>query len=293
MSKKKKEPSATTNPAQSLAQLETPQIKWKTILQIVAALAVVWITSLILIPYLGFWILGFAGLITMILAGFGIYILMLTRRSRAVIDIMKGATDEVGRKEAIDKLARDGSKDAMKLLARAQLVAQSKPLEALEILEGIDLKKAPVVLQDDIRSQLTLLYLRNNRIRDARIVADDIRLDRQPSAKAKAMYAAVIAESFARTGKPDEAKKLLDTFPPGESEYGEARALLLRAQVYTCIALKKRGLARKAMEELAQIEPNLLGSFIQKGTQPELMKIAKQVLSGSGMMQKPKMVRMR
>jgi hypothetical protein len=210
-----------------------------------------------------------------------------------VVDIMKSATDEAGRRRAIEKLSEDGSKDAMKTLAHAQLVAQTKPSEALELLEGIDIAKAPAVLQDDIRSQLVLLYLRGNRVRDARATADEMRLDRQPNAKAKAMYAAVMAESFARTGKVDEAQKLMETYSPDDPEYGEATALLLRAQIYTCFALKKRGLARDAMSKLAAIEPNLLGGFIQKGTQPELAKMARQLLSSSGAAPKPRMKRVR
>lgn len=282
---------ATKNPAKAIAEMERPQLKWKAIAQIAAGVAVVWVTCFILIPYTSYWILSVAGVVTLAVAGFGIYVWRLTRRSQAIVDIMKSATDESERQKAIEKLAEGGSKDAMKALARAQLVAQTKPLEALEILENIDIAKAPAIIQDDIRSQLTLLYLRNNRVRDARQVADLIRLDRQPNAKAKALYAAVIAESFARTGKAEEAQKLAETYSPDDAEYGEARGLLLRARVFTYFALKKRGLARKSMEAMAAIEPGLLGAFIQKGTQPELVKMAREVISQSGMRPKPKIVR--
>ncbi len=292
MSKRKTGPISPKDPAEALAQMEQPGIKWKAVLQIAAALVVLWVTGLILVPYLGYWMLGFVGVITLAVAGFGIYVWRLTARSRAVLDIMKGAAGEEGRQKAIEKLAEGGSKDAMKALARAQLVAQTKPLEALAILEGIDLKKAPAVLQDDIRSQIALLYLRGNRVKDARGMADLIRLDRQPNAKAKAMYAAVMAESFARTGKADEAQKLVETYAAEDPEYGEAKALLLRARVYTYFALKKRGLVRQAMEALAQVEPGLLGGFVQKGTQPELMKMARQILAGTGLAPKPKVKRL-
>lgn len=279
------------NPAKALAELERPQLKWKPVAQIAAGVAVVWVTCGILIPYSGYWILSIAGVVTVVVAGFGIYVWRLTRRSQAIVDIMKSATDDSERQKAIEKLAESGSKDAMRSLARAQLVAQTKPQEALEILEKINIAKAPAVIQDDIRSQLTLLYLRNNRVRDARQVADLIRLDRQPNVKAKALYAAVMAESFARTGKAEEAQKLVETYPPEDTAYGEARALLLRARVFTYFVLKKRGLARKSMEGLAQLEPGLLGTFVQKGTQPELAKMAREVLSQSGVMPKPKIMR--
>ena len=291
MAKSQKSPPVSNKPAKALAELERPQIKWKPIAQIAAGVAVVWITCMILVPYSSYWVLSIAGVVTVTVAGFGIYVWRLTRRSQAIVDIMKTATDESERQKAIDKLAEGGSKDAMKTLARAQLVAQTKPLEALEILESIDVAKAPAVIQDDIRSQLTLLYLRNNRVREARDTADLMRLDRQPNVKAKALYAAVMAESFARTGKAEEAQKLVETFPPEDAAYGEARALLLRARVFTYYVLKKRGLARKSMEALSAMEPGLLGAFIQKGTQPELVKMAREVLSQSGIRPKPKIIR--
>jgi hypothetical protein len=291
MAKSQQPSPVSKNPAKALAELERPEVKWKPVAQIAGGVAVVWVTCLILVPYTGYWILGIAGVVTVVVAGFGVYIWRLTRRSQAIVDIMKGATDESERQKAIDKLAEGGSKDAMKALARAQLVAQTKPLEALEILESIDINKAPAVIQDDIRSQLGLMYLRNNRIREARDTADLIRLDRQPNAKAKALYAAVIAEAFARTGKAEEAQKLVETYAPEDAAYGEARALLLRARVFTYFVLKKRGLARKSMEALAAMEPGLLGGFIQKGTQPELVKMAREVLTQSGVRPKAKIIR--
>ena len=101
-----------------------------------------------------------------------------------------------------------------------------------------------------------MFYLVAGRARDARELANEIRLDRQPQAKAKAMYAAVVAESFARTGDPEEARKLIETYDPKDKEYGQVAGMLLRAQVYTYAATKKRGRAREAME--SERGPNLL-----------------------------------
>jgi len=215
--------------------------------------------------------------------------------SAAIVDILKGATDEEGRQAALEKLRAGGGKgsDAMRKLAEAQLVAREAPNEAISILESIDLKKAPAVVQDDVRANLALMYLMNNRTRDARELADEIRLDRQPQAKAKAMYAAVQAEAFARTGKSDDAMKIIDTYDAGDPEYGEVNGMLYRAQVYTYMAKKKRGLAKKAMQQLAMVDPNMVAAFAMKGTHPQLNKMAKQVLQASGAMprQKMKMVR--
>ena len=74
-----------------------------------------------------------------------------------------------------------------------------------------------------MRANLGLLYLMHGRAKDARKLADDIRLDRQPNAKAKGMYAAVCAEAFARTGKADEAMKLLDTYKADDPEFGDEK----------------------------------------------------------------------
>lgn len=268
--------------AEALAKMERPQVKWQVIAQIAGAFAILWVTALMLQPYVGYWGVGVVGVLTLAAIGFGIYIYRWTRKSQAIVDIMKGATDAEGRQRALEQLAGGDQSDALNALARAQILAQTDPNGAMHVLESIDLVKAPAMVQDDVRSQLALLYLRVNRVRDARTLADDIRLDRQSNSKAKAMYAAIVAESFARTGKTDEAAKLLETYKADDPEYGEIAALLLRAQVYTYITLKKRGLARKAMENMAAIEPNLLGAFVQKGTSPELSKLAKEVLSSAG-----------
>ncbi|HEY8431228.1 MAG TPA: hypothetical protein VIL20_22770, partial [Sandaracinaceae bacterium] len=153
---------------------------------------------------------------------------------------------------------------------------------------GIDIKKAPAVVQDDVRANLAFMYLINNRAKDARTLVDELRLDRQPNAKAKAMYAAVSAEAFARTGRPDEAKKLLETYDAEDPEYGEVKPMLLRAQIYTYMATKNRGLAEKAMRKLAKADANMLAPFVQKGARPELQALAMKALRGAGLAPKPK-----
>lgn len=292
----KPKPPQRADPAEALAKLETPSIKWKVIAQVVFGFAIVWLVAFMLTPYVGFWSLVVAGVLTLVAAGFGLYVWRLTRKSAAIVDILKGATDAKGRAAAIAALEAKGGKggDAMNTLARAQLLAQDNPQEAMRVLESIDLKKAPAVVQDDVRANLALMYLVHNRAKDARPLAEEIRLDRQPQAKAKAMYAAVCAEAFARTGKPDEAMKLLDTYKADDPDYGEMRAMLYRAQVYTYVKLKKRGLAKKAMEQLAQLDPNVVAGFAQKGGHPDTKKMARDVLSKLGAIPKQKMrMRMR
>jgi hypothetical protein len=286
---KKKPEGLATNPADALAGVETPRMKWKVIAQIGAILVGLWVTAGVAVPFIGFWGIGVVGVLTLAALGFGIYIWRLTSRSRAIVDIMKGATDDEGRRHAIEALEGESSKDAMKALAQAQLLSQTDPQEAMRVLERIELKKAPTMVQDDLRAQLGLLYLRNQRVRDAREMVEPIRLDKRPDARSKALYAAVMAEAFARTGSGVEAGKLMETYPPDEAEQAETQALLWRAKVFTSFALKKRGLAQKAMEALARIEPNMVAAFTLKGHPPEIVQMAKQTLGRAGLGPKMKM----
>ncbi|QQR88636.1 MAG: hypothetical protein IPJ88_10295 [Myxococcales bacterium] len=275
--------------ADAMGEVERPTFKWKVVLQIAAAFLILWVTAFGTVQFISYWGVGVMAVLTLVAVGFGIYVWRLTKKSQAIADILSTATDPEGRKKAIEKLEAESGSDALKALAHAQLVAQEKPAEAVRILEGIDLKKAPAVAQDDVRANLALMYLMQNRARDARTLADEIRLDRQPNPKSKALYAAVVAESFSRTGKADEASKLLETYRHDDPAYGEVSAMLLRAQVYTFSAIKKRGLAKKAMESLAQTDLNMLAGFVQKGTHPEIMQMARQILGAAGMAPKMKM----
>jgi hypothetical protein len=279
------------DPAEALAQIETPQIKWTLIAQIGGGLAVLWVTAFMAVPWVSYFGVGVVGLITLAAIGFGIYIWRLTARQRSILNIMKSATDDEGRKRALIELGQGGDSDAMKAVAKAQLLAASDPAEAQRVLEGIDVKKAPMVVQDEVRAQLSLLYLRSNKVREARALADDMRLDRQPQPKAKAFYAAIMAESFSRTGNAEEGKKLLDTYLADDPAFTEVRPMLLRAQVFCYFQLKKRGLAKKAMDTLADVEPGMVAAFMQKGTPPEIIALARQTLSQAGFGPKMKIKR--
>ena len=291
MKNPKKRAIAPKDPAEALAQIETPQVKWSLIAQIAGGLAVLWVTAFMAVPWVSYFGVGIVGLITLAAIGFGIYIWRLTARQRTILNIMKSATDDEGRKRALAELGQGGDSDAMKAVAKAQLLAATEPAEAQRVLEGIDIKKAPMVVQDEVRAQLALLYLRGNRVREARALADEMRLDRQPQAKAKAFYAAIMAESFSRTGNADEAKKLLDTYLADDPAFSEVRPMLLRAQVFCYFQLKKRGLAKKAMDTLADVEPGMLAAFTLKGTPPEIIALARQTLAQAGFGPKMKIKR--
>jgi tetratricopeptide (TPR) repeat protein len=214
---KKQITAAPKDIGEALDQIEQPKMNWKVLGLIGLALAVIWVIAGILQPNIGY--VGFivAGVLTLIALGFLVWVWRLTRKSADIAAILKGATDKESRLAALEQLrARQtpGGKDALNAIAQAQLVAQENPGEAIAILEAIDLKKAPAMVQDDVRANLAMFYLMQGRARDARELADEIRLDRQPQARAKAMYAAVVAESFARTGNADAAmEQLLEVDP--------------------------------------------------------------------------------
>jgi hypothetical protein len=285
--KKIQAPSAEAASGQ-LANVETPGVKWTVVAQIGAALVGLWVFAFLLVPYLGYVGVGVVAVITAIAIGFAIYLYVLTRRSRRVVEILKSATDDASRKAAIAQLAEGKGNDALAALARAQLVARDDPKQAIEILEAIDLAKAGAMAEDEVRSNLAYLYLVHNRPKDARPLVDKLKLDRGPSAKVKAMYAAVTAETFARTGSATEAKKIVESYRADDPEIGELAPMLLRAQVFTFFATKNRGLARKAMLGLAMIDPNHLGPFVVKGASTDMQAMAREVLGELNYATRPK-----
>ena len=283
VAKPKKLPLTASSPgAAAAAPPDAPGIKWTVIGQIAIAVVVVWALAFGSVPYVGYWFVAVAGVLTAVLLGFGIYVWRFMRRQQRLVQVLRGASTEEGRVAALAQLEAQGSKDAMAALARAQLMLQQDPREGLRILEGIDLTKEPGPVQDEVRANLAFLYLMQNRPKDARPLVDLLRLDRQSNAKGKAMYAGVMAETLARTGSPAEAKKLLETYPPDDPEYGEVALVLLRAQVYTFAATKNRGLMRKAMARLAERDPNHLAPFAGKGASPDMQAAVREILTEAG-----------
>jgi hypothetical protein len=135
-----------------------------------------------------------------------------------------------------------------------------------------------------------MLYLFTNRAKDARALVDEIKLERQPDAKVRAKYVAIIAEAFARTGKHDDAKKLLEEYKADDPAWSaEIGPLLYRAQVYTYVATKNRGLAKKALDALIAVDPNMVAPFVQKNAKPEVQKLAVQALADAGLAPRPQM----
>ena len=290
MAKPKISPPKKVDIAEAASQVEVPRVKWSVIGAIAGGFAILWVTALMMMPSIGYWGVGVMGVLTLLAIGLALYVLRMTRKQQEILQIMKGAQGAEGRREAIEKLAADGDKDALKAIARAQLLAQENPQAALEVLEGINIEKAPTMVQDEVRSQRAMMYCFMNRVKEARPLVDEIKLERSPDRKVKAKYAATIAETFARTGNPEGAKKLLDEYKADDPAYGaEIGPLLYRAQVYTYSLTKNRGLARKALDALIAMDPNMVAPFVQKNAKPELQKLAMEALAAAGMAPRPQM----
>lgn len=284
---------ARAKAAEALGNLEQPKVNWKVVAQVGVGLLVLWVIMGMLSPYLGIWGFVVAGVLTAVVLGGGFYLYRMTRKSAALVDILKGATDAQGRAEAIAAL-QSGKGDAMQKIAEAQLLAQEDPKAALAVMESIDIDKAPRLVRNDVRAQLALMYLINNKVADAKIPALAIQLDQAPQAKQKAMYGAVKAEALARTGDAQAAAKILEGFDTEDAALAEMKPLLHRAEVFTWIKLRKKGRARTAMMRLARSDANQLAAFLQKGVHPEAKRLATEVAQREGLVPKPKMqVRMR
>lgn len=282
-------PTAASNEGaqQALAGVETPGIKWSVVGQIAAALVALWVFAYLLMPYIGYVGLVGVGVLTVVAIGGGLYLYNMAMKSRRVVELLKSATDDASRRAAIEQLSSGKGNDALEALAKAQLVARDDPKEAMTILEGIDLAKAGVMAEDEVRSNLAYLYLVHNRAKDALPLVEKLKLD-STQAKAKAMYAAVKAETLARTGNAAEAKKIVEAFNADDPELGEMSLMLLRAQVFTFFGTKNRGLAKKAMLGLAARDPNHLAPFMMKGGTTEMQTMARDVLAELNYAVRPK-----
>jgi tetratricopeptide (TPR) repeat protein len=270
--------------AEAAARVELPRIKWKILGTVLLGFGVLWITALMMMPSIGYWGVGAVAALTLAALGLALYVWRITHKQREILEIMRGAQGEGGRKDAIERLGTGADKDAMKALARAQLLAQEDPQQALEALEAIDIDKAPAVVQDEVRSQRAMMYLFMGRPKDARPMVDDIKLDRTSDARTRAKYVASIAEAYARTGRHDDAKKLLDDYKADDPQWAQdVGPLLYRAQVYTYVNTKNRGLAKRALDRLVALDPNMVAPFVQKNVKPELQKLALSALADAGL----------
>ena len=224
-----------------------------------------------------------AGVLTAVLAGIVLWLLRFVRKQRRTHSLLQGAVaSPEARREALAKLSE--GKDARSptnVFARAQLLAaDDDPQGALKLLGTIELKSYPPAMQDDVSLLQTQLYLRLGRTGDARKSADVMNLDNPQRKEIRPLAASLVAEAWARTGKPKEALALLDTIELPKKDAEQIGLQIRVARVFARFAANQRGPARAELVALADDDFNQLGRFIQPQfrVHPELQKLARRVL---------------
>ncbi|HEX8108106.1 MAG TPA: hypothetical protein VF516_10290 [Kofleriaceae bacterium] len=224
-----------------------------------------------------------AGVLTALLAGVLLWALRTIRKHRSTVSLLQGAVaSPEARREALAKLSEGkDAKSPTNVFARAQLLAaDDDPQGALKLLGTIELRSYPPAMQDDVSLLQTQLYLRLGRTLDARKSADVMNLDNPQRKEIRPLAASIVAEAWARTGKPKEALVLLDTIELPRKD-AEQIALQIRvARVFAKFAANQRGPARAELVALADDDFNQLGRFIQPQfrVHPELQKLARSVI---------------
>jgi hypothetical protein len=184
--------------------------------------------------------------------------------------------------------------DAGAILAKAQLLMQESPKEALQVLEKVDLEKANKLIALQVRATRAMIHLNLGEVKAARELADGVDLAKAPDPKTRGTLSAVVAEAWARSGNPIEANELLDKYDPEDKDFEDAKMQLLRARVFACAHKQDLNGMRRALKALVEVSPQLAAMFVgQKRIHPLLEKEARRMLEKSGLVPRQKMSRMR
>ena len=207
---------------------------------------------------------------------------LFIKKQKSVVGLLQGAaTSPEKRKEALQQL--EAAKDAdspTSIFARAQLMASEDPQGAIKLIEKTPLNKFPPAMQDDVSLLKCQLYLSLGRTADARKNADSINLDNPERKQARPLAGSIVAEAWARTGKPKEALALLDSIEIPKKD-GEQIAIQMQvARVFAKFAANQRKAAETELVALSDKDFNLLGRFLDPRfrVHPELQKLARRVL---------------
>jgi len=272
---------------------EKPPVDLKrAFVRVSAILALVWVIAIAtahwsIIPVI------VAGVLTVLALGAAVWVVRYVNKSRELGALLRsaGATEE-GRKDALKKLETDFKKgDVQAAIARAQLEMQEDPRKALATLESIDLTRQLTPVADQVRCTRATIHLQLGELSEARALVDKMELGKQQDVKTRAMFAAVAAESWGRTGQGKKATELLDVFNPDDPELSEMRIQMWRARAFAYAGVGDMKGASRALKKLAAMSPQLLGMFVgAKKVHPMLQQEAKQILMRSGAVPR-KMVR--
>jgi len=229
------------------------------------------------------WPLLVAAIVTVVIAGAGVWMIRYVRKSEALGAILRGAETNEGRKEALKKLETDFKKgDVQATMARAQLELQEDPKKALETLEAIDLSKQMTPVADQVRALRASIHLTLGEAQKARALADQLELGKQQEPKTRAMFAAVAGEAWARTGNGKKALEVLELFDVDADDMGEMRIQILRARAFAYASVGDMKGAERVLKKLADTNINLLAMFVGKKIHPLLERAARNLLMRSG-----------
>lgn len=222
------------------------------------------------------------GALTALLIGVLVWALRTIRKHRNTVSLLQGSmASPEARRDALAKLSEGkDAKTPTNVFARAQLLAADDPQAALKLLATIELRNYPAAMQDDVSLLQTQLYLRLGRTNDARKSADVMNLDNPQRKEIRPLAASIVAEAWARAGKPKEALTLLDTIELPKKD-AEQIALQVRvARIFARFAANQRGPARAELVALADDDLNQLGRFVQPQfrVHPELQRLARSVI---------------
>jgi hypothetical protein len=252
---------------------------------------------------IGHWIaFALMGVITVAIAGVLVWALRYAQKSRAVVDILKGADTPEGRKEALQKLESGFKKDdAAAVFARAQLEMQEDPRSALKTLEQINLSKVMAHVADEARGQRAMIHLILGETDEARALVDGIDLSRHQDARSRATLTAIIGEAWARSGQAKRAIELLVKLDPEDAAYEDLKPQLYRARAFAYAWGSDTKQMRATLQRLKALNPQYLTGFITKkknpmgvaprGVHPLLEKEAFEMLMKSGAVQRKMEVR--
>jgi hypothetical protein len=206
----------------------------------------------------------------------------MLKKQKRVVSLLQGSTaSPEARKDALAKLAEGKDADSpTNIFARAQLQAQDDPDAALRLLDRVELKAYPPMMQDDVSLLRVQLCLGLGRTQDARKSADLINLDNPQRAQVRAMASAIVAEAWARTGKSKDALALIDTIEYPKENRDQIEIQVRISRIFARFASNQRGAARNELNALANDNPDYLGKFVlpQFKVHPELQKLARAVL---------------
>lgn len=247
------------------------------------------------LPLLGVWLLaafirhwaGFAvaGALTVAAIGLVLWALRRIDKAKKVANILQGAQAEgkEGRKAAIEKIdAEFGKGDVAATFAKAQLMMQDSPDEALALLETVDLTKVLPAEADQARFQRAMILLAKGDTEKARPLVDGIDLTRQEDPKTRAVMGAVVAEGWARTGQAAKAIKTLDLFDENDETFSDIRPQMWRARAFAAAGTSDTKAMKQALRKLLKENPQYLSGFLVKRVHPLLEREAKQLLLQSG-----------